>query len=382
MDIPTKQDHVQLLLDQSEQLTGMTGIVLGFCLATEPHIDVQSLLDLFTRLQFETDAGLMKAEDYQSLCQRVLDGNLQSVLEERGVNAAEEEKMMDVDAGNGAEDDEATQALIRQMMEEEEKAQLEEREEAEEKNKPDCEICFDKVEYTDINPLDCGHIYHPGCIGEMIKSQVTSKQFPIKCPNAGCSHDLTDLEVRSYVEKELYDKFVAFNFKDYIEKDGELIQCPTADCEYVFSWEAARENQRFMCQSCQKVYCMSCKVDWHEDETCEEFQKNRKMPREDRLFLKHVQGSNYKQCAKCKFYVSKTDGCDHMTCRCGYEFCYICGEKYKQCPHTGGRRRPRHDVRPLPHPPLHQPRNPNPPVRRRIPLGNSIRQQAAPNHPY
>jgi hypothetical protein len=26
--------------------------------------------------------------------------------------------------------------------------------------------------------------------------------------------------------------------------------------------------------------------------------------------------------------VEKTSGCDHMTCRCGYQFCYICGGKW------------------------------------------------------
>lgn len=24
-------------------------------------------------------------------------------------------------------------------------------------------------------------------------------------------------------------------------------------------------------------------------------------------------------------------GCDHMTCRCKYEFCYKCGGKYREC---------------------------------------------------
>lgn len=35
-----------------------------------------------------------------------------------------------------------------------------------------------------------------------------------------------------------------------------------------------------------------------------------------------------KQCPSCKFWVEKNKGCDHMTCRCGYEFCFRCGAKY------------------------------------------------------
>ena len=37
------------------------------------------------------------------------------------------------------------------------------------------------------------------------------------------------------------------------------------------------------------------------------------------------------RCPNCKFIVEKTDGCDHMTCRCRYEFCYVCGGKYMKC---------------------------------------------------
>ena len=38
--------------------------------------------------------------------------------------------------------------------------------------------------------------------------------------------------------------------------------------------------------------------------------------------------SGARRCNRCKFIVEKSQGCDHMTCRCGYEFCYICGGKY------------------------------------------------------
>merc|ERR1712224_491216 len=30
-------------------------------------------------------------------------------------------------------------------------------------------------------------------------------------------------------------------------------------------------------------------------------------------------------CSQCKHAVHKFTGCNHMTCRCGHQFCYICG---------------------------------------------------------
>ena len=52
---------------------------------------------------------------------------------------------------------------------------------------------------------------------------------------------------------------------------------------------------------------------------------------EDKQFLNFVKGAQYKQCPSCKFWVSKNEGCDHMTCRCGHEFCYKCGAEYGTC---------------------------------------------------
>lgn len=35
-----------------------------------------------------------------------------------------------------------------------------------------------------------------------------------------------------------------------------------------------------------------------------------------------------KSCQHCNVALYKTDGCDHMTCNCGFEFCWDCGSCY------------------------------------------------------
>ena len=37
---------------------------------------------------------------------------------------------------------------------------------------------------------------------------------------------------------------------------------------------------------------------------------------------------NIKQCPSCRQGIEKRRGCDHMTCKCGAQFCYICGADY------------------------------------------------------
>ena len=86
------------------------------------------------------------------------------------------------------------------------------------------------------------------------------------------------------------------------------------------------------CPLCQKFYCLKCKTEWHENLTCKEYQKEKKYKenKDDKInkkkFNEYVKGNRCKQCPKCKRWVEKNKGCDHITCPCGTHFCYRCGE--------------------------------------------------------
>jgi hypothetical protein len=48
-----------------------------------------------------------------------------------------------------------------------------------------------------------------------------------------------------------------------------------------------------------------------------------------------LQAEGAKQCPGCHFMISRTTGCNHMTCsRCRVEFCYVCGTtNWRGCGH-------------------------------------------------
>jgi len=88
----------------------------------------------------------------------------------------------------------------------------------------------------------------------------------------------------------------------------------------------------FRCPKCTKRYCLKCKVEFHKGSTCKEYQQwCVENGQADVLFKEFISGTKCKQCPGCKKWVEKNEGCDHITCRCGYEFCYKCGGKYPKC---------------------------------------------------
>ncbi|XP_016652653.1 PREDICTED: probable E3 ubiquitin-protein ligase ARI10 [Prunus mume] len=70
------------------------------------------------------------------------------------------------------------------------------------------------------------------------------------------------------------------------------------------------------CMKCHQLFCINCKVPWHYDMNCYDYQS---------LAMKKL----WRQCSKCKHMVELDSGCCHVTCRCGHQFCYTCGAEWK-----------------------------------------------------
>ena len=64
------------------------------------------------------------------------------------------------------------------------------------------------------------------------------------------------------------------------------------------------------CSKCAEKYCGICLMRSHKGK-CEEVQL---------VFLEKT--LNFRRCGGCKMFIEKTEGCRHVKCRCGFEFCF------------------------------------------------------------
>jgi hypothetical protein len=62
--------------------------------------------------------------------------------------------------------------------------------------------------------------------------------------------------------------------------------------------------------------------------SCKEYQASIDPDKNEQAFRDFVKGAKYKMCPFCTFWVEKSAGCNHMKCRCGKDFCYMCGGVY------------------------------------------------------
>ena len=229
----------------------------------------------------------------------------------------------------------AAQKMMLKMEEELKEKRVEE----EEKNKPEWKIWYDVIEFEEIIGIGWEHIFHPACMKMHIQAKVEQKTFPLACPDPEWGIELLDGELQLFCGEDLYEKLQKFQLELFLEQNNKIFNhCPTPDWKFVFEWNGNKENQKFKCSICDKTYCIMCRIEWHEGLSCKEYRELNGYPVEDRLFMKFIKGTSFKQCPNWKFWVEKSRGCDHMTCRCKYEFCYVCGGKYRHCKCAKNRR--------------------------------------------
>lgn len=92
-------------------------------------------------------------------------------------------------------------------------------------------------------------------------------------------------------------------------------------------------TSKFQCNMCETALCSSCKTEWHEFFTCSEYQSlpDELKSKEDLAMIEIAAQNGWQRCRRCRQMVSLSTGCNHMSCVCGFEFCYLCGLEWKTC---------------------------------------------------
>lgn len=242
-----------------------------------------------------------------------------------------------------------------------------------------CPICETTIPSIDLHPLTaCQHVFHPACLREHI---LETTQVTVTCPNAACQEEISTQDITRLLTAYEFERYSEATLKRYFASQGDKIRaCPTPDCPFSFIFDGEKE---FTCLHCHKSYCLRCHSNAHAGEACEErhlrlqylplalepmkqcpvckygfkekdggvcanckvtyclkchvahpyftcaeyFRTLRKEENEA-LFLQFATGSRFKICGRCKVWVEKQTGCNHITCRCGHQFCYICGKDW------------------------------------------------------
>ncbi|OJJ42378.1 hypothetical protein ASPZODRAFT_137305 [Penicilliopsis zonata CBS 506.65] len=179
-----------------------------------------------------------------------------------------------------------------------------------------CIACREETAFVDVVRAPCRHEYCRSCLEDLFKASMTDESlFPPRC----CQQPIVMSTARIFLEYSLVQEFE----KKKIEfETPNRTYCYSAGCS-AFIAPAHIAGDVATCLDCGRTTCTSCKARAHTGDC----------PNDTALqqLLTTAQTNGWQRCYACWRMVELDHGCNHMTCVCGAQFCYNCGQKWKAC---------------------------------------------------
>ncbi|KAK6338097.1 hypothetical protein TWF696_001568 [Orbilia brochopaga] len=174
-----------------------------------------------------------------------------------------------------------------------------------------CHICCEEIpRYQEVR-LRCGHLHCLSCLQQNF-DRAAKIERPAQCCNViDVSFALSALDettLRKYLTAEQ-----RFKSKTFI---------PCYRCQAILLDGSIHDGGAF-CLDCKDVTCLQCHQKMHGG-PCRELELVAGL-------ANLAENENWAVCYRCKYIVAKNGGCNHIICRCGAQFCYLCGGEWGQC---------------------------------------------------
>ncbi|XP_044496888.1 uncharacterized protein LOC123219173 [Mangifera indica] len=213
------------------------------------------------------------------------------------------------------------------------------------KSVENCSICCEDKPSLMMITMKCSHKFCSHCMRTYVDGKVQLSQLPIRCPQLKCKYCISTSECKSFLPFISYESLErALTEANVLHSDR--IYCPFPNCSVLLdpqeclsaraSSSSQSDNSCVECPVCQRFICVDCGVPWHSSMNCEEYQN---LPLEERdasdiTLHRLAQNKRWRRCQQCRRMIELTQGCYHMTCWCGHEFCYSCGAEYRDSQQT------------------------------------------------
>lgn len=206
-----------------------------------------------------------------------------------------------------------------------------------------CSICLEDINVSQMHEiLTCRHRFCFPCMSQHVEVKLTHGCVP-SCPHEGCNIKLTVDGCKQFLSSKWVEVWTK-RLEEAAIPESDKVYCPYPNCSALMtlsgidrSRQACSSSHPFPtaigcteCKQCHKLFCIECRVPWHIGMSCQEYQRRApQLHSVDAKFHLLAKNSRWKRCTKCKHMIELAEGCNHMTCRCGFEFCYVCGAEWK-----------------------------------------------------
>ncbi|KAK4235516.1 hypothetical protein C8A03DRAFT_36627 [Achaetomium macrosporum] len=197
-----------------------------------------------------------------------------------------------------------------------------------------CIVCAEAKKLSDMPIKITPHCKHrPKTCKECLKHWIDTRlgdgmSDKVTCPE--CSLPLGWHDVKRAAFKATLARYDRQLLHKALRRLEDFHYCLSPRCQSGQIHDA--KCPEFRCGACAARQCVRHNLPWHEGETCEQYNKrNPKRAQAEKASKAEIQTST-RTCPECGRVVYKSSGCNHITCVCGHEWCYLCLATYAEDP--------------------------------------------------
>ena len=186
----------------------------------------------------------------------------------------------------------------------------------------ECISCFEEVTINKVFRAPCKHNYCTSCLTALVNESIKDEsRFPVRC----CKKKVPTTRILKHLEDQDIKRNLSAKKREYATPQSQRLYCPAKECHSTFIGAASSFKSQYVpCPKCLKASCKWCRQPMHKGSPCAEDEATQELRRV-------AKSKGWQTCPGCKAVVQRSSGCRSIMCRCGVNFCYLCGMKTSNC---------------------------------------------------
>ena len=189
----------------------------------------------------------------------------------------------------------------------------------------ECECCCGEYAFESLVQCSEGHLFCKICIQKYTEESVFGNgKSKLKCMSSSsdCQGFFSDSMLKMSLSERVFKAYQELLAQNALKeaKLENMITCH--NCQLPVELPA-NAGILLRCPMCTFQTCRLCGEKAHIPLKCSEVEKDSET--KQRLSVEEAMSkARIRECPRCKTRFFKVEGCNKMTCNCGYKMCYIC----------------------------------------------------------
>ncbi|KAM0341011.1 hypothetical protein ACHAPU_010243 [Fusarium lateritium] len=183
----------------------------------------------------------------------------------------------------------------------------------------ECVSCLDDFHPKDVIKVPC-HSYCHDCFIRLVSAACQNEQqWPPKC----CLNEISFKIIIRFIPSDLRKTFEERS-KEWELPISDRVYCGDPNCSLWIKPRYIDPSRRQGLCDRSHLTCTLCRGPAHAGQDC---------PQDVDMNLTNqlAEDEGWKRCFNCHALVEHREACQHMTCRCGTQFCYVCSRQWRTC---------------------------------------------------